>query len=171
MISYFSRFPFVRILLFWILGILLSGFAYWPMLGCLGFLIPGRVFRSVGISSLIVVFAMAWTAYLMPVLPVLPRDGFVVRVEGSVEEKPKSWSVLARCMGSRDSAQVWSSSSGLYRLHLAKTLPKPQAADVFAVRQAVKPFPLPLFPFEIRLLLLFQNSQRLDESTPLDSLP
>ena len=148
MISYFSRFPFVRILLFWMLGILLSGFAYWPLLGVLGFLLPGRVSRSAGISSLIVVFAMAWTAYLMPVLPVLPRDGFVVRVEGSVEEKPKSWSVLARCMGSRDSAQVWSSSSGLYRLYLAKTLPKPQAADVYAVRQAVKPFPLPLFPFE-----------------------
>lgn len=148
MISYFSRFPFVRILLFWMMGILLSGFDYWPLLGCLGFLPPGRVCKSIGLSSLMVVLAMAWASYLRPVLLVLPRDGFVFRVDGSVEEKPKSWSVLARCMGSRDSSQVWSSSSGLYRLYLAKTLPKPQVGDVYAVRQAVEPFPLPLFPFE-----------------------
>ena len=148
MISYFSRFPFVRILLFWMMGILLSGFDYWPLLGFLGFLLPGRVCKSIGISSLIVVFAMTWASYLRPVLPVLPRDGFVFRVDGSVEEKPKSWSVLARCMGLRDSTRVWSSTTGLCRLYIAKKLPKPQSGDVFAVRQAVESFPLPLFPFE-----------------------
>lgn len=148
MISYFSRFPFVRILLFWMAGILLAGFAYWPFLGFLGFLLPGRIGKSIGISSLIIVFAMAWTVRLQPILPARPADGFVFRVEGLVEAKPKTWSVLARCMGLRDSTQVWRSTNGLYRLYLAKTLPKPQAGDVFAVRQAVKPFPLPLFPFE-----------------------
>ena len=148
MISYFSRFPFVRILLFWMIGILLSGFAYWPLLGCLGFILPGRVCRSVGISSLIVVFAMAWANHLKPVLPALPLDGFVFQVEGSVEEKPKSWSVLGRCMGLRDSIQTWSSNAGLLRLYLAKQLPKPHAGDIYSVRQTVKPFPLPLFPYE-----------------------
>lgn len=148
MISYFSRFPFVRILLFWMLGILLSGFDYWPLLGGLGFLMPGRICKSIGISSLIVVFAMAWAAYLKPVLPVLPRDGFVFQVEGSVEEKPKSWSVLARGKGIRDSTGRWSPSSGLFRLYLTKQLPKPVSGAVYAVRQVVKPFPLPLFPFE-----------------------
>jgi competence protein ComEC len=148
MISYFSRFPFVRILLFWMIGILLSGFAYWPLLGCLGFILPGRVCRSVGISSLIVVIAMAWANHLKPVLPALPWDGFVFQVEGSVEEKPKSWSVLGRCMGLRDSTQAWSSNAGLLRLYLAKQLPKPHAGDMYSVRQIVKPFPLPLFPFE-----------------------
>ena len=148
MISYFSRFPFVRILLFWMIGILLSGFAYWPLLGCLGFILPCRVYRSVGISSLIVVFAMAWANHMKPVLPILPLDGFVFQVEGSVEEKPKSWSVLARSKGVRDSTGKWSPSSGLFRLYLAKQLPKPHAGDMYSVRQIVKPFPLPLFPFE-----------------------
>jgi len=148
MISYFSRFPFVRILLFWMLGILLSEFAFWPLLGCLGFIAPGRVNRSIGISSLIVVFAMIWTMRLQPVLPTPPADGFVFRVEGQVEAKPKSWSVLARCLGLRDSSGKWSSSKGLFRLYLAKQLPKPCAGDVYGVRQAVKPFPKPLFPFE-----------------------
>ena len=148
MISYFSRFPFVRILLFWMLGILLSEFAFWPLLGCLGFVLPGRVCRSVGISSLIVVFAMIWTIRLQPVLPAPPTDGFVFRVEGHVEAKSKSWSVLARCMGLRDSSGIWSSSTGLFRLYLAKQLPIPGAGDVYEVRQAVKPFPKPLFPFE-----------------------
>jgi hypothetical protein len=148
MISYFSRFPFVRILLFWMAGILLSGFLYWPILGFMGFLLPGRVFKSIGISSLIIVFAMAWTVQLQPVLPALPTDGFVFRVEGLVEAKPKTWSVLARCMGRRDSSSKWSSSTGLFRLYLAKQLPKPSAGDVYGVRLAVKPFPKPLFPFE-----------------------
>ena len=148
MISYFSRFPFVRILLFWMVGILLSGFGYWPILGFMGFLLPGRVFKSVGVSSLIIVFAMAWTVQLQPVLPALPADGFVFRVEGLVETKPKTWSVLARGMGLRDSSSNWSSSTGLFRLYLAKQLPKPSAGDVYGVRRAVKPFPKPLFPFE-----------------------
>lgn len=148
MISYFSRFPFVRILLFWMMGILLSGFDYWPLLGSLGFLLPGRVCKSIGISSLIVVFAMVWAAYLKPVLPVLPRDGFVFRVYGSVEEKPKSWSVLARGKGIRDATGRWSPSSGFFRLYLTKQLPKPTSGELYAVRQMVKPFPLPLFPFE-----------------------
>ena len=148
MISYFSPFPFVRILLFWMLGILLSGLDYWPLLGCLGCIIPGRVGRSIGISSLIVVFAMAWSNHLKPVTSVLPFDGFVFQVEGSVEEKPKSWSVLARCKGFRDSMQTWSPNAGLVRLYLAKQLHKPKPGDMYVVRQLVKPFPLPLFPFE-----------------------
>ena len=148
MISYFSRFPFVRILLFWMAGILLAGFAYWPFLGFLGFLLPGRICKSIGISSLIVVFAMAWTVRLQPVVPARPADGFVFRVEGLVEAKPKTWSVLARCMGLRDSTSKWSPSTGLFRLYLAKQLPKPVTGDVYGVRQAVKPFPKPLFPFE-----------------------
>jgi competence protein ComEC len=148
MISYFSRFPFVRILLFWMLGILLAGLPFWPLLGCLGCIIPGRVCRSIGISSLIVVFAMAWSNHLKPVLSVLPLDGFVFQVEGSVEEKPKSWSVLARCKGLRDSTQTWSSNAGLVRLYLAKQLLKPKPGDLYVVRQTVKPFPLPFFPFE-----------------------
>ena len=130
------------------LGILLSGLDYWPLLGCLGCIIPVRVGRSIGISSLIVVFAMAWSSYLKPVLPVLPRDGFVFRVDGSVEEKPKSWSVLARGKGVRDSTGRWSPSSGFFRLYLTKQLPKPASGDLYTVRQVVKPFPLPLFPFE-----------------------
>jgi competence protein ComEC len=129
-------------------GILLSGFAYWPFLGFLGFLLSGRVFKSVGISCLLVVFAMAWTDYTKPVLPALPSDGFVFRVEGLVEAKPKTWSVLARSIALRDSSSNWSSSAGLFRLYLAKQLPKPSAGDVYVVRQAVKPFPKPLFPFE-----------------------
>ncbi|MEY4308349.1 MAG: hypothetical protein RL422_552 [Bacteroidota bacterium] len=148
MISYFSPFPFVRILLFWMLGILLSGLDYWPLLGCLGCIIPGRVGRSIGISSLIVVFAMVWSNHLKPVTSVLPSDGFVFQVEGSVEEKPKSWSVLARCKGLRDSMQTWSPNSGLVRLYLAKQLLKPKPGDRYVVRQTVKSFPLPLFPFE-----------------------
>ena len=148
MISYFSPFPFVRILLFWMLGILLSGLDYWPLLGCLGCIIPGRVGRSIGISSLIVVFAMVWSNHLKPVTSVLPSDGFVFQVEGSVEEKPKSWSVLARCKGFRDSMQTWSPNTGLVRLYLAKQLLKPKPGDRYVVRQTVKSFPLPLFPFE-----------------------
>jgi len=148
MISYFSPFPFVRILLCWMLGILLSGLDYWPLLGCLGCIIPRRVGRSIGISSLIVVFAMAWSNHLKPVTSVLPFDGFVFQVEGSVEEKPKSWSVLARCKGFRDSMQTWSPNAGLVRLYLAKQLHKPKPGDMYVVRQLVKPFPLPLFPFE-----------------------
>jgi len=69
-------------------------------------------------------------------------------VEGSVEEKPKSWSVLARCKGLRDSMQTWSPNAGLVRLFLAKQLLKPKPGDRFVVRQTVKSFPLPLFPFE-----------------------
>jgi competence protein ComEC len=129
-------------------GILLSGFTYWPFLGFLGFLLSGRVFKSVGISCLLVFFAMAWTDYTKPVLPALPSDGFVFRVEGLVEAKPKTWSVLARSIALRDSSSNWSSSAGLFRLYLAKQLPKPSAGDVYVVRQAVKPFPKPLFPFE-----------------------
>ena len=130
------------------LGILLSTYECWPLLGCIGFLLPGRIFKSVGISSLIVVFAMIWTVRLQPVVPARPADGFVFRVEGLVEAKPKSWSVLARCMGLRDSSSTWSSTTGLFRLYLAKQLPKPSAGDVYGVRQAVKSFPKPLFPFE-----------------------
>lgn len=148
MISYFSRFPFVRILLFWMVGTLLSEFSFWPLFGCLGFMLPKRIFKSIGISSLVVALAMVWADHLKPVLPALPRDGFVFRVEGSVEDKPKSWSVLARCMGLRDSTRVWSSNNGLCRLYIAKKLPKPSAGDVYGVRQAVKSFPKPLFPFE-----------------------
>jgi competence protein ComEC len=148
MITYFSRFPFVRILLFWMLGIMLSGFAYWPLLGALSLLQPGRVFKSVGISSLIVVFGMLWTNHLKPVLPVLPADGFVFRVEGDVEAKPKSWSVLARCMGLRDSTLGWMPNEGFFRLYIAKQLPKPQTGELYGVRQMVNPFPRPLFPFE-----------------------
>lgn len=109
---------------------------------------PGRVGRSIGISSLIVVFAMAWSNQLKPVTSVLPSDGFVFQVEGSVEEKPKSWSVLARCKGIRDSMQTWFPNAGLVRLYLAKQLLKPKPGDMYVVRQTVKSFPLPLFPFE-----------------------
>ena len=68
MISYFSRFPFVRILLCWMIGILLSGGIYWPLLVLPCIFFPTRLFRSIGISALLIVFAMAWTSYLKPVI-------------------------------------------------------------------------------------------------------
>ncbi|MFD3408150.1 ComEC/Rec2 family competence protein [Aquirufa sp. HETE-83D] len=111
-------------------------------------MLPGRIFKSIGISTLVVVFAMAWTNYLKSEKSALPVDGFVIRVQGMVEAKPKSWSVLARCIGLRDSSGVWTPTPSSIRLYLAKQLPKPQAGNVYAVRQAVKSFPLPLFPFE-----------------------
>ena len=91
---------------------------------------------------------MAWTHYTKPVLPALPSDGFVFRVEGLAEAKPKTWSVLARSIALRDTSSNWFSSAGLFRLYLAKQLPKPSAGDVYVIRQAFKPFPKPLFPFE-----------------------
>lgn len=148
MISYFSRFPFVRICLFWMLGIYLSGSSYG--LSCLVFLLffPSRLFKSMGLSALLVVFAMAWTAHLKPIAQELAEDGFVFRVEGAAETKPKSWSVLARSFGVRDTAGVWVFHPGLYRLYIARQLPKPQAGDEYAVKQKVNSFSAPLFPSE-----------------------
>lgn len=148
MISYFSRFPFVRICLLWMLGIYLSGSSYG--LSCLVFLLffPSRLLKSIGLSALLTVFAMAWTAHLQPVDQKLPEDGFVCRIEGVVESKPKSWSVLARSLGVRDASGTWALQPGLYRLYIAKQVPKPRAGDVYAVRQKVKSIAAPLFPFE-----------------------
>ena len=148
MISYFSRFPFVRICLFWILGILLSGNSYWPLLALPCLFFPIRLFRSIGISALLIVFAMAWTFYLKPVIRPLPTDGFVFRVIGAVESKPKTWSVLGRSLGVRETSGTWTFQPGLYRLYIAKQVPKPRVGDVYAVRQKVKSFSEPLFPFE-----------------------
>ena len=148
MISYFSRFPFVRICLFWMVGILLSDCSYWPLLAlpCLAF--PFRLLRSIGISALLVVIAMAWTSFLKPVAQPLPTDGFVFRVEGAVESKPKTWSIIGRSLGVRKTLGTWTQLPGLYRLYIAKQVPKPRVGDVYVVKQVVKPFAPPLFPFE-----------------------
>ena len=147
MISYFSRFPFVRILLGWMIGILLSGGIYWPLLVLPCIFFPTRLFRSIGISALLIVFAMAWTSYLKPVHQPLPSDGFVFRVEGAVESKPKTWSVLARCLGVRAGGS-WVVRPDLFRLYLSKQVGRPQEGNLYVVKQSIKPFAAPLFPFE-----------------------
>ena len=147
MISYFSRFPFVRILLCWMIGILLSGSFYWPLLALSCLFFPSRLLRSIGISTLLIVFAMAWTSFLKPVAKSLPTNGFVFRVTGSVESKPKTWSILARCIGVFSGA-VWVARSDLYRLYISTKLKKPHLGDVYVVKQIMKPFAAPLFPFE-----------------------
>ena len=147
MISYFSRFPFVRILLCWMIGIFLSGGIYWPLLVLPCIFFPTRLFRSIGISALLIVFAMAWTSYLKPVIRPLPTDGFVFRVEGAVESKPKTWSVLARCLGTR-SVGSWLVRPALFRLYLSKQTGRPQEGNLYVVKQLIKPFAAPLFPFE-----------------------
>jgi competence protein ComEC len=148
MISYFSRFPFVRICLFWMLGIYLSGSSYG--FSCLVFLLffPSRLLKSLGLSALLLVAAMVWTAHLQPAVQKLPEDGFVFRVEGPVETKPKTWSVLARSLGVREATGIWVFQPGLYRLYITKQVLKPRVGDVYAVRQKVKPFSEPLFPYE-----------------------
>ena len=157
MISYFSRFPFVRICLFWMLGILLSGGFYWPLLALPCIFFASRLLRSIGISALLVLFAMAWTSFLKPATKSLPTDGFVFRVTGTVESKPKTWSVLAHCTGVHSKNVTWLSHSDLYRLYLAKELKKPHLGDVYVVKQAVKPFASPLFPFEKNWRLYFAD--------------
>jgi competence protein ComEC len=147
MISYFSRFPFVRILLGWMLGILLSEVFYWPLLALPCLFFPSRLLRSIGISALLIMFAMAWTSYLKPVIQPLPSDGFVFRVEGAVESKPKTWSVLARCLGVRTS-ESWLVRPALFRLYLSKQVGRPQVGNLYVVKQSIKPFAAPLFPFE-----------------------
>jgi competence protein ComEC len=147
MISYFSRFPFVRILLGWMLGILLSEGFYWPLLALPCLFFPSRLLRSIGISALLIVFAMAWTFYLKPVNQPLPSDGFVFRVEGTVESKPKTWSVLARCLGTR-SGGSWVVRPDLFRLYLSKQVERPREGGIYVIKQSIKPFAAPLFPFE-----------------------
>lgn len=148
MISYFSRFPFVRILLFWMLGISLSGNNYGLFIPLLGLFFCSRIGKSIAISSFIVLLSIAWTEHLKPVLPALPIDGFVMQVEAQVEEKLKSWSVLARCVARRDSARSWTANAGLFRLYIAKQVAKPRVGDQYVIRQQVKAFPMPLFPYE-----------------------
>jgi competence protein ComEC len=71
----------------------------------------------------------------------------VFRVEGAVESKPKTWSVLTRCLGTR-SVGSWVARSGLFRLYLSKQIRKPHQGDLYVVKQSIKPFAAPLFPFE-----------------------
>jgi competence protein ComEC len=146
--SYFSRFPFVRIVLFWMLGILFSGSHYWLLLASPLLFFPSRIVKSIGISALLVASSMAWTNYLKPLVSVPPSDAWVFQVEGQVEQKPKSWSVLARCLGTRNSSAIWSASPGLYRLYMTIQIPRPRSGDVYEVRAGLKPFPAPLFPLE-----------------------
>ncbi len=146
--SYFSRFPFVRIVLFWMLGILFSGSHYWLFLSSPLLFIPSRIVKSIGISALLVASSMAWTDHLKPLVSVLPSDAWVFQVEGQVEQKPKSWSVLARCVGTRNSSAIWSASPGLYRLYMTNQIARPRSGDVYEVRAGLKPFPVPLFPHE-----------------------
>ena len=146
--SYFSRFPFVRILLFWMLGILFSGSHYWLLLASPLLFFPSRIVKSIGISALLIASSMAWTDYLKPLVSKPPSDAWVFQVEGQVEQKPKSWSVLARCLGTRNSSAIWSPSPGLYRLYMSNQIPRPRSGDVYEVRAGLKPFPAPLFPHE-----------------------
>lgn len=146
--SYFSRFPFVRIVLFWMLGILFSGSHYWLFLSSPLLFFPSRIVKSIGISALLVASSMAWTDHLKPLVSVPPSDAWVFQVEGQVEQKPKSWSVLARCLGTRNSSSIWSASPGLYRLYMTKQIPRPRSGDVYEVRAGLKPFSAPLFPHE-----------------------
>jgi competence protein ComEC len=90
---------------------------------------------------------MAWTSYLKPVIRPLPTDGFVFRVEGAVESKPKTWSVLARSLGTR-SGGSWVVRPALFRLYLSKQIGRPQEGNLYVVKQLIKPFAAPLFPFE-----------------------
>jgi competence protein ComEC len=90
---------------------------------------------------------MAWTSYLKPVIQSLPTDGFVFRVEGAVESKPKTWSVLARSLGTR-SGGSWLVRPALFRLYLSKQTGRPQEGNLYVVKQSIKPFAAPLFPFE-----------------------
>ena len=115
------------------------------VLPCIFF--PTRLFRSIGISALLIVFAMAWTSYLKPVHQPLPSDGFVFRVEGTVESKPKTWSVLARCLGVRAGGS-WVVRPDLFRLYLSKQVGRPQEGNLYVVKQSIKPFAAPVFPFE-----------------------
>ena len=147
MISYFSRFPFVRICLFWMLGILLSGGFYWPLLVLPCIFFQSRLLKSIGISTAIILVSMAWASFLKPAAKSLPKDGFVFRVTGSVESKPKTWSILAHCIGVH-SGTVWIAQSDLYRLYISKKLKKPHLGDVYVVKQVIKPFAPPLFPYE-----------------------
>lgn len=162
MYTFFLCFPFLRIVILWVLGICL--FCYYPFLSnqlfCVLVAISGCIFvcrylRIRFLLNALFCLLLPISAYLCAGLNA-PKsinfdlhkvNNFVFEVIDFPEIKPKSTFLLVHCVAFLDEGQ-WKNGSGKFKLYVEKSLGKPVKGSRLLVRTQLNSFPKPSFPFE-----------------------
>jgi competence protein ComEC len=169
--TFFVPFPFLRIVILWMLGICL--FNYFPDFTDLFFIILILLwlfllgFAFLKIRNFLVIsfsFLLPITGYLCTSLDVAdainfdPKkaDKFVFEVIDFPELKPKSIALTVQIIAFLDHDQ-WRKGSGKFKVYLEKSLQKPVRGSRFLAQTRLIPFPKPSFPFEKNWSEYFQS--------------
>ncbi|UBM57731.1 ComEC family competence protein [Marinilongibacter aquaticus] len=156
-----KAYPFIRPLLFYILGLLFhahfDGYAklfFYGLIFSCGVLLIGLYFKSAWVRSISLYLSIFCFAYTLAEFKAEERynlgniDAYVARVESAVEPKPKSFKVRARIVSIRTKDE-WKDTEFSALLYLQKNgIEKPKYGDLFLVSSTLREIEGPKNPME-----------------------
>lgn len=150
MFSFFSPFPYVRLLIYWVLGTLLARFcpqwAWVPLATfglCLSLIQTEFLFALAFITLSIFRFDQVQIPYSLASDSAM--RACVVEVVEPPIEKAKTWLVVGRALALRDQG-TWHSASGFWRVYFEKSARPPQRGAKYLVIGYLNPMASPTFP-------------------------
>ncbi len=150
MYSFFSPFPYVRLLIYWVLGTLLARYCpvwAWAPLACFG--IGIGFFQSEFFIALVFItlsiFRFDQVDTSCALSPDTESRSSIIQVQGQPVEKASTWSVLGRAIALRDQG-AWIPASGFWKVYFEKSGRPPQPGEKYAVTGYLNPIAPPIFP-------------------------
>lgn len=150
MYSFFSPFPFVRLLIYWVIGTLLACYCpiwAWTPLACFGI---GLCFvRSEFLFALafvtLSIFRFDQVSITCSLSPDPESRACIIQVAGQPVEKASTWSVLGRAIAIRDQG-AWKPASGFWKVYVEKSAKAPHAGEKYLISGFLNPIAPPIFP-------------------------
>lgn len=150
MYSFFSPFPYVRILIFWVFGILLAAYCpifLWPILAGGGLCLC--IFQRDLVIGLWVITLSVFRFGQVQLPSQLSSDpnprACVFQVDGPPVEKANTWAVKGRAFALRDQG-TWSAASGFWKVYVEKSAGAPKPGEIYLVTGYLNPIAQPIFP-------------------------
>ncbi len=150
MYSFFSTFPYVRLLIYWVLGTLMSRYiplwAWWPLASA-GLCIC--LFQSEFLLAILLitlsVFRYNQVQISSRISPDLSSRSCVFQVDAPPIEKARTFTLTGRAIALRDQG-IWKPASGFWRVYMEKTADAPKRGDKYLVSGYLNPIAEAQFP-------------------------
>ncbi len=148
--SFFSPFPYIRLLIYWVIGILLARFCplwAWAPIASLGvaILFLQRDFLLALIFITLSIFRFEQVQISSSLFADLSKRACVIQIIGQPIEKANSWSAVGRALALRDQG-TWKSGSGYWKVYFEKSAFTPKQGEKYLVMGYLNPIAPSLLP-------------------------
>lgn len=148
--SFFSPFPYIRLLIYWVIGICLARFCpvwAWAPLACfgLGILLLQGDFLLALIFITLSVFRFEQVQIFSSLSGDPSKRACVVQIIGQPVEKAKSWSAVGRALALRNQG-TWISGSGYWKVYFEKSAYPPKQGAKYLITGYLNPIAPSLLP-------------------------